>query len=125
MNLKNLKTLLTEGTALLLFSELADKYIKRLEITLDSLRFSNKTRVIVHLKSLTDNTGYLSACPSDRIDVHTEPFNILKTQIGVDKEKLMIEESRFLLLQLFGEEMTRYRKYFLGQSLKLHHSKFA
>jgi len=65
------------------------------------------------LQDLVEQMGFVKAGPRDVIEVHTEALRRRVTGLNAQLQKVYIEEGRLLVLQLMGELVAYYRRYFI------------
>ncbi|EXI89185.1 MAG: Nitrogen fixation regulatory protein [Candidatus Accumulibacter regalis] len=92
------------------FDELVHRYGRTLELAVENLAFKVDNPVSDQLRELADDLGYLQAGARDVAELHAQTLTRNTKGIPAAKAKAMIEEGRFLVLELMGDLLSFYRK---------------
>ena len=97
-----------------IFDELVESYCQALEQSLESQALKVNYNIGEHLRQIADSLGFLHARPRDVVELHTHALEIKTRSISTVKAKALVEEGRFLVLELMGYLAAFYRKYYTG-----------
>ncbi|WP_313951655.1 PAS domain S-box protein [Accumulibacter sp.] len=92
------------------FDELVQRYGKTLELAVENLALKADHPVSDQLRALAEDLGYLQAGARDVAELHSETLTRKSKNVPAMKAKAMIEEGRFLVLELMGDLLSFYRK---------------
>ncbi|MGB7443705.1 MAG: response regulator [Coleofasciculaceae cyanobacterium] len=96
------------------FSELVQNYGDLMDEALEQSAYKVDYQVSQKLTTLAEQLGFLQATPRDIIEIHTQALKQKTQDIGSQKARAYTKEGRFLLLELMGNLVTYYRRYFIG-----------
>ncbi|WP_291992096.1 PAS domain S-box protein [Candidatus Accumulibacter sp. ACC003] len=92
------------------FAELVSRYGEILALALENLALKAENPVSDQLRELADDMGYLQAGARDVAELHSMTLANNAKTVPPMKAKAMIEEGRFLVLELMGYLVSFYRK---------------
>ena len=96
------------------FSELVQRYGDLMDEALEQSTYKVDYQISQKLSTLAEQLGFLKATPRDIIEIHTQALKQKTQAVGVKKSQAYTKEGRFLLLELMGNLVTYYRRYFIG-----------
>jgi len=92
------------------FDELVQRYGRTLELAVENLALKAGNPVSDQLRALAEDLGYLQAGARDVAELHSETLTRKSKHVPAMKAKAMVEEGRFLVLELMGNLLSFYRK---------------
>jgi PAS domain S-box-containing protein len=92
------------------FDELVQRYGGTLELAVENLALKADNPVSDQLRTLAEDLGYLQAGARDVAELHSETLARKSKHVPAMKAKAMVEEGRFLVLELMGNLLSFYRK---------------
>ncbi len=92
------------------FDELVQRYGGTLELAVENLALKADNPVSDQLRTLAEDLGYLQAGARDVAELHSETLGRKSKHVPAMKAKAMVEEGRFLVLELMGNLLSFYRK---------------
>lgn len=92
------------------FDELVQRYGRTLDLAVENLALKAENPVSDQLRSLAEDLGYLQAGARDVAELHSETLTKKSRNVPAMKAKAMVEEGRFLVLELMGNLLSFYRK---------------
>jgi DNA-binding NarL/FixJ family response regulator len=99
-----------------IFQEMKEDYSKILDLALEQRAFKVEHDISEKLRDLADKLGFLKASPRDIIDLHTKTLREKTQNVTLAKAQAYVTEGRLMVLELMGNLVTFYRKYFIGLS---------
>ncbi len=92
------------------FDELVSRYGRILVLALENLAVKAENPVSDQLRELAEDMGYLQAGARDVAELHSRTLARNTKNVPPMKAKAMIEEGRFLVLELMGDLVSFYRR---------------
>lgn len=92
------------------FTQLISAYESVLNLSLEQRAYRVKYDLSEELRHISDRLGFLGAGPRDLIDIHSETLHRLQKTAPHQKIQALLEESRFLVLELMGYLVSYYRR---------------
>ncbi|MER2519014.1 MAG: PAS domain S-box protein [Candidatus Accumulibacter phosphatis] len=92
------------------FDELVHRYGRMLELAVENLALKADNSVPDQLRALAEDLGHLQAGARDVAELHSETLTRRSRDVPAMKAKAMVEEGRFLVLELMGNLLSFYRK---------------
>lgn len=96
------------------FDELAQRYGRVLEQALESQALRVDHDIAAQLRQLAESLGFFRAGPRDVVELHTQVLAAKTRQAPSPKAQALVGEGRFLVLELMGDLVSFYRKYYSG-----------
>jgi len=96
------------------FEELAETYGRLLEQALESQVMKVDRGNAEQLHQLAESLGFCRAGPRDVVELHTQVLATKTRQAPSSKAQALVKEGRFLVLELMGDLVSFYRKYYAG-----------
>lgn len=97
-----------------LFRELAESYQQLIEQAAARQVYKIDYPVSGALTELAAQLGFLRAGPRDVVELHAEGLRSLTHGVRQGRERLVTEEGRYLLLELMGQLVAYYRRFYPG-----------
>ncbi len=108
-------------SARVVFEELVLRYGRTLELAVENLAVKAGNPVSDQLRALAEDLGYLQAGARDVAELHSETLTRKSKDAGAMKAKALLEEGRFLVLELMGNLLSFYRKNYARVPAAAHH----
>jgi response regulator RpfG family c-di-GMP phosphodiesterase len=92
------------------FQNILKEYDDILNSAIEERLFKVEQHLHEKLSHLSDNLGFLKASAKDIIDIHRQCLSDKFSHSNVKEQKIILEESRLLLIELMGNLINYYRR---------------
>ncbi len=99
-----------------IFSELVEDYGRLLDQALERRAYRIDATSENSMRALAEQLGFLKASPRDVVEMHTYALRAKTAGVLPEKATAYITESRLTVLEVMGDLVTYYRRYFIGLS---------
>jgi hypothetical protein len=94
------------------FDRLAEAYGRALEQSLETRALKVDHHIPEQLRVLASDLGFLGAGPRDVVELHQETLESITRELSSIKAQALIKEGRFVVLEVMGNLVSFYRKYY-------------
>ena len=95
------------------YKSIATRYGDLLDHSIEKRIYRVEYNISDHLRSLSEDLGFLKAGPRDVIEIHTGVLEEKCRGATPPKTQAYVEEGRIILLELMGDIVMFYRKYYV------------
>lgn len=99
-----------------IFAELVEDYGRLLDQALERRAYRIEATSENPMRALAEQLGFLKASPRDVIEMHTYALRAKTMGVLPEKASAYMAESRLTVLEVMGDLVTYYRRYFIGLS---------
>jgi len=99
-----------------LFSEFVGRYCELMNLALEQRAFHMEDKLTAELQTMGEKLGFVKAGARDVVEIHTLALKKNSKKVPLVKVQAYIEEGHFMLVELMGNLVTYYRKYYSGNA---------
>jgi DNA-binding NarL/FixJ family response regulator len=98
------------------FADAVRRYSQLLDLALEKRDFKVEHNVAESLREIAEELGFLRCGPGDVVDVHRTALAEKGKEVNPTRLRRYSEEGRFLLIELLGDLLSFYRRYYIRSS---------
>lgn len=100
-----------------LFDEFVNRYRELMNMALEQRAFQMEDKLTIELRTMGDQLGFIKASARDVVEIHSVALKKNSQNAPLLKVQAYIEEGHFMMLELMGNLVMYYRKYYPGNTL--------
>ncbi len=100
-----------------LFEEFVNHYRELMNMALEQRAFLMEDTLTSELRTMGEQLGFIKASARDVVEIHTIALKKNSQNAPLLKAQAYIEEGHFMMLELMGNLVMYYRKYYPGNTL--------